>query len=120
MRPLIFHIILVVMTVMLFTQRVGFAGEKTVAVPYVTKEKLEQEWNDGKWVNYKKSIYKYLSNGSLVEKTEKLWVKTTWAISYRYTYTYNEQGKQIEELMQDCLIGILFFNQSKNPQPRIF
>ena len=77
-------ILILSLTSLIFAQKSKPSSKKEVSDDFVIKEKVEQEWNEGKWANYKKSIFKYTKKDRLVEKIEKLWVKTVWATSCLY------------------------------------
>ena len=103
MRRTIACIVIFSLISILFAQKNKPSTKDAVSGDFIIKEKIEQEWNDGTWTNYKKSFFKYTAKDRLVEKTEELWIRKVWALSYKYTYTYDKEGRLIEELMQDWL-----------------
>ncbi len=96
----------IVISMILFFFTTGFSKPKGDAETAsdskkeYTKERIEMEWNEDAWANYKQSIDTY-KEGSLARTVEKLWNGRAYTTSHQCEYIYNEKGQLIKKVLQD-------------------
>lgn len=62
----------------------------------VLKEKLQQTWENGNWVNIEKEEYEYDISVNNTLKIKYNWKNDAWENSFKYTYTYDVSGVKIQ------------------------
>ena len=69
--------------------------------------RLEEKWQSGAWVNYKRYTYTYDGNGNNLIELYEYWESDLLVNSYRYTNTYDGNGNELTQLYEKWESGIL-------------